>query len=197
MARIDPVDPIDLPAEKRDLLDTLSEKTSDEDTVDHPLEGGTLNVYRTLGRNLGVLEGFRAYGSVVWNESGLTPHERETVILATSYHAGSAYEWHQHVRVALDEGMSPEHILAIASEESDRLDEPFAALVAYVEAFVDDDVDDAIHARLAGHYDEETIVGICALTGCYLGLARLLSSLDVETESEFVGWKLERLELDR
>ncbi len=196
MARIDPVDPMDLPAEKRDLLDTLSKTPAAEDAVDHPLEGGTLNVYRTLGRNLGVLEGFRAYGSVVWNESGLTPHERETVILATSYYAGSAYEWHQHVRVALDEGMDPEHILAISGEESDRLDEPFDTLVAYVEAFVEDDVDDALHARLVDHYDEETIVGIGALSGCYLGLARLLSSLDVEFESEFVGWGLERLELD-
>ena len=193
MARIDYADPEDLPAEKRDLLDTLSDADVDDDERGHSLEGGTLNVYRTLGRNVALLEGFRAYGSTVWSESGLSPHERETVILATAYYADTAYEWHQHVRVALDEGMDPEEILAISREESDRLEPERAALVAYVERFVDGEVDEETHERLADHYDEETILGVCALAGCYLGLARLLQALEVDLKNEFVGWDLENL----
>ncbi|AXR80169.1 carboxymuconolactone decarboxylase family protein [Natrarchaeobaculum sulfurireducens] len=193
MARIDYANPEDLPAEKRDLLDTLSDADVDDDERSHSLEGGTLNVYRTLGRTVALLEGFRGYGSTVWLESGLSPHERETVILATAYYADTAYEWHQHVRVALDEGMDPEEILAISREEPDRLEPERAALVAYVERFVDDEVDDETHERLADHYDEETILGVCALSGCYLGLARLLQALEVDLENEFVGWDLENL----
>ncbi|THE65504.1 carboxymuconolactone decarboxylase family protein [Salinadaptatus halalkaliphilus] len=191
MARIRYADPSELPPEKRDLLDTLSD--ADPEARDHSLEGGTLNVYRTLGRNVDVLEGFREYGGVVWEAGGLSAHERETVILSTAYYAETAYEWHQHVRVALDEGMDPEAILAISREETDRLPADRATLVAYVERFVEGDVDDDLHEQVAAHYDEETILGVNALAGCYLGLARLLQALDVDLEQEFVGWDLENL----
>lgn len=193
MARISYVDRDEIPADKRELLDTLSDTDDDETDRSHSLEGGTLNVYRTMGRNVDLLEGFRSYGSLVWQESGLSPHEREIVILATAYHAGTAYEWHQHVRVALDEGLDPKQILAIAREELERLDPAHAALAEYAERFVDGDVDDATHEQLRQHYDEETILGIGMLAGCYLGLARLLQALAVDLESEFVGWGLENL----
>lgn len=193
MARLEYADPTDLPRDKRDLLDTLSDADADDADRGHSLEGGTLNVYRTMGRNVDLLEGFRTYGSRVWGACGLSPHERETVILATAYHAGTAYEWHQHVRVALDEGMAPEELLAISREEPDRLAPERAALVDYVERFVDGEVDDDAHDRLAEHYDEETILGVGMLAGCYLGLARLLQALDVDLEAPFVGWDLENL----
>ena len=191
MARIPYADPVELPEAKRDLLDTLSDV--DAEDRDHDLEGGTLNVYRALGTNLAILEAFRSYGSTVWHESGLSPHERETVILATSYHADSPYEWHQHVRVALDEGMSREQIRAISSEDEGALEPELAAIADYVGAFVESAVDDETHDRLADHFDDDVIVGIDALSGLYLGLAKTLDALDVEPEVEFVGWELENL----
>ena len=191
MARVPCVDPEALPEDKRELLDTLSD--ADEEARDHDLKGGTLNVYRSLGNNVALLEAFRSYGSAVWHESGLTPHERETVILATSYHANSPYEWHQHVRVALDEGMSREEIRAVSSGDHEALEPELAAIADYVEAFVASEVDDETHDSLADHFDEDVIVGIVTLAGLYLGLARALDAFDVETEVEFVGWDLEKL----
>lgn len=205
MARIEYADPEDLPPEKRPLLDTLSDRANDEtgDETDgepdddgergHSLEGGTLNVYRALGRNVDLLEAFREYGSAVWSEGGLTPHQRETVILSTAVHADTEYEWQQHVRVALDEGMDPDRIVAISRGDVDELPPEYAAIVEYVEAFVDGAVDDDAHERLAAHFDEETILGIGMLAGCYLGLARLLQALSVGLEAPFVGWELEEL----
>ncbi|GGL69269.1 carboxymuconolactone decarboxylase family protein [Halocalculus aciditolerans] len=193
MARIPYVDPDDFPAEKRDLLDTLSgEDVPDEDRR-HSLEGGTLNVYRAIGQNPPLLDAFRTYAGRVWAESGLTPHEREVVILAASFHADCAYEWHQHVRVALDAGLDVDTVLAISREEHTHLADEHAALAAYVEQFVDGAVTDARYDRLATHYNDPTIVGVTALAGCYLGLARLLQALDVEPEQPFVGWDLEDL----
>ena len=191
MARVPYTDPAEIPVEKRDLLDTLSE--TDVDSSEYSLQHETLNVYRAVGCNLALLEAFRAYASEVWEHCGLPPHEREVVILTTAYYADAAYEWHQHVRVAFDEGMTPEQILAISREEPDQLDPQCAALVSYVERFVNAHVDDETHERLAVHYDDETIVGVGMLSGCYLGLARLLQALDVRPESEFVGWELENL----
>lgn len=191
MARIDLADPEDLPAEKRSLLDSLSD--ADDAVVDHDLEGGTLNVYRALGRNLAILEGFREFGGAVWHGSDLEPIERELVILTTAYHTEMSYEWHQHVRVALDEGIKPETILAVSMDRLDELDPEHARLVEYIERFVTGEMDDATHEALLAYYDEPTIVGIGMLSGIYIGLSHVLDALDVELEAPFVGWELENL----
>lgn len=191
MARIDLAAPEDLPAEKRSLLDSLSD--ADDAVVDHDLEGGTLNVYRALGRNPPILAAFREFGGAVWHGSDLEPVERELVILTTAYHTEMAYEWHQHVRVALDEGIEPEIILAVSMDRPDALDPEHARLVEYVERFVAGGMDDATHDALLAHYDEPTIVGIGVLSGLYIGLSYVLDALDVELEAPFVGWELENL----
>jgi len=191
MARVPYVDPEELPADRRALLDTLSD--ADPDDREHSLRGGTLNVYRAMANDDDLLEAFRAYGGALWRESGLAPREREFVILTTARAAGSAYEWHQHVRVALDEGLSPEAIRAVAAGDDDALDPAHAALVAYARRFVDGRVDDGVHDRLLTHYDGEAVVGIGLLAGLYLGLARLIDALGVGLDGEFVGWELENL----
>ncbi len=188
MPRIPYVAPEELPTEKRSLLDTLSDKEVVD--RDHDLEGGTLNVYRALGNNVELLEAFRAYGSAVWDDSGLDPEEREVVILTTAHQTGCAYEWHQHVRVALDEGMSRNQIRAISSNDLDQLPPRLSVLVSYVRAFVANEIGQDVHAELREFYDTEQIVGIGLLSGCYLGLGRLLQALAVEPEVEFVGWDL-------
>lgn len=193
MARLTYATPEDLPPDKRDLLETLSNADVDDADREHSLRGGSLNVYRAIGRNPMLLEAFREYASTAWAQAALSPHGREVVILTTAYYTDSVYEWQQHVRVALDTGMDAKQLLAISREEPDRLERPHAALVAYVEQFVDGRVDDATHERLANHYDDEIILGVGMLSGCYLGLARVLDALDVDLEAEFVGWDLENL----
>ncbi|WP_134670219.1 carboxymuconolactone decarboxylase family protein [Halorussus marinus] len=189
MARIPYVDQEDLPPDRQSLLDTLSDEAESSDA--HSLGGETLNVYRAMGNNADLLAAFQTYGSAVWDESGLSAREREFVILSVAFHADSAYEWHQHVRVALDEGLTVEEIRAVSGGDRERLDEDARTLVAYVGAFVDGTVDDDDHDRLAARYDDETVVGIDLLAGTYLGLARALDALAVETEVEFVGWDLQ------
>lgn len=191
VTRVPLVERADLPPEKRPLLDTLDDE-SPADARDHDLSGGTLNVYRSLANDLGLLEAFRRYGTDVWEGSDLTPQEREIVILATAAAAGSAYEWHQHVRVALDAGVPSAQIRAVSGDR-DALPPERATLAAYTERFVEGSVDDATVDRLRRFFDDATLVGVGQLAGLYLGLARQLDALDVDTEGPFVGWELERL----
>lgn len=193
MGRLPYVDPEELPAEKRHLLDTLSDEDDETEERDHALRGGTLNVYQVMANNPALLEAFRSYGKTVWEESGLSPFEREFVILSVAYHTESAYEWQQHVRVSLDEGMTPEQITAVSSDDLDRLDVKHAAIVRYVTDFVDGSVDDAAHTELNRHFDDDVVLGIGLLAGAYLGLSRLLDALEIDTEINFVGWNLEDL----
>lgn len=108
--------------------------------------------------------------------------------------AKATYEWHQHVRIATNGPLSREEILAIADGDHDPFDDREAALLAYCEAFVDGTVTDELHGRLADHYDTKTLLGITKIAQFYLGLAYTIDALGIETEAEFVGWELERLE---
>ncbi len=193
MARLSYADPADLAPEKRELLDTMLDADIDESEREHSLRGGSLNVYRAIARNPPLLEAFRAYASEVWAGAGLTPREREIVILSTAFYTDSSYEWHQHVRVALDEGIETNLILAISHENYEFLEPAHEALVRYVEHFVRGQVTDELHDRLAVHFDDDIILGVGMLAGCYLGLARVLQALGVELREEFVGWDLENL----
>ena len=193
MPRIPYIDSEELPPDKRSLLDTLSDETGSGEDRAHSLQSEVLNVYRAMANNVELLEAFQAYGSAVWNEAGLTARERESVILSVAYQTRSAYEWHQHVRVALDEGMTPQEIRAISGGELDQLDSAIEAIVDYTGSFLSGSVDDATHERIRSHYDDGVVLGIGMLAGNYLGLARLLSALDVDTEVDFVGWGLENL----
>lgn len=191
MARVPYVSPDDLSAEKRPLLDTLSDRPGS--SRDHGLEGGTLNVYRALAQDVDSLEALRSYSSTLWRESGLDPHEREFVLLATAHAVDSEYEWQQHVRVALDEGLSRDQIRAVTTGDADALAPAHAELVSYVHRFVDGTVDDDAHDQLVAQYEPDTVQAITMLSGHYLGLARMIDAFDVETEADFVGWQLETL----
>lgn len=193
MARIPYVSQDELATDKQPLLDTLSDKNEERKETSHSLRGGTLNVYRAMANNVDLLEAFQKYGSTVWEESGLSPHEREFVILSVAYYTDSAYEWQQHVRVALNEGIAPEQIRAISTGKHDQLDDKDAVLIQYVDSFVEGSVDNAVHDQVSTHYDDDVVLGIGMLAGTYLGLSRLLNALDVDTEVEFVGWDLENL----
>src|SRR5712692_1361589 len=51
----------------------------------------------------------------VWQASGLEPRAREIVILRAAATQQSTYEWHQHVRIASGEGLTPAEITAVGN----------------------------------------------------------------------------------
>ena len=177
MARIPYVDPEDLPAERRELVVSA-------------LQDRPLHVYRALGTNDDVLAGLREYFGTLWTDTGLSTREREVVILTVAGAIDSDYEWHQHVRIARGEGFDDATIAAIGAGRFEELSEPEASLARYARAVVDRSVDDALHAAIAEHYDDETIVGTAALATAYQGLGGIIDALDLELEAgeTFFGW---------
>lgn len=178
MARVPYRDPEDVPAEYRDQL-YASAGT-----------GRTANVFRAVANNPPILDSFRKYFGFLWAESGLTERERELVILAAAREAGSAYEWHQHVRLGRAAGLDDDEIRAIGSGDVDGFEDREASLLRYAAATARDEVDDALFGSAAEAFDDATLVGVTMLAAGYLGLARAISALGVEVEEEFVGWDL-------
>ncbi len=178
MARVPHITESDLPTGQQDLLVSA-------------LQGTELNIYRTVGNNPAVLYGLRTLLGSLWRDCGLDPVQRELVILSVARETDAEYVWHQHVAIARDVGLSDAEIIAIGDGKLDSFDRSDQLLVEYAQATVRETVDDTLADRLAVTFDDETIVGVTTLASSYLMVARLLSTLAVETETPFVGWRLE------
>jgi alkylhydroperoxidase family enzyme len=193
MARIDLADPEDLPADRRELLESLSPKEGLPEEYHHLVESPVRNIYRIVGRSLPILEAFRGFARSVWSECGLEPREREIVILAAGRALDAAYEWHQHVRVGLSEGLTPEEIAAIGADDRGFFEGRDRALVEFAAGFATRSLDTPTLEVFVDHFDEPTAVGTGVLVGIYATIGLLESGFDIGTEEPFVGWGLDGL----
>jgi len=150
--------------------------------------GPVLNVLRLFMANPSIeLNAFQ-----VWRASGLAPRAREIVILRCAYTQQSTYEWHQHVRIALREGLSAAEIDAVRDWQGSALfSEAERVLLAYVdELAANARPSDEVFAAFARGRSDAEILGVTVLITLYFQLAHIMSALDLETEEEFVGWDI-------
>lgn len=151
------------------------------------------NIFRTLGNNPAAWQQYSRLGNALWTKSGLDVATRELIILRVAILQHSAYEWHQHVRIARAADVSDERILALLHwRGSELFSEQERAILGYVDAVMSSDHPLAeVHDELASHFPPSTLVAINLLTGFYAMTARFLAAMEVETETPFVGWELE------
>lgn len=149
------------------------------------------NIYRALGNNPVLLRGYTRLGNNLWNHCGLDVATRELVILRTAILQHSVYEWHQHVRIGQEAGLTLHRINALHHwRTSELFSEAERALLAYVDAAqAGDHPAQDVHDELARHYPPSTLVGINLLVGYYGMTAKFLGAMEVETEEPFVGWQ--------
>lgn len=190
MARIPYVDHDELAVDERDLLDSSTPPEELDLDYRHLMDGRARNSYRLLGHRPSILRSYRDLVDRLKADGGLTLTEQEYVILCCAREIPSPYEWHNHVRIALDAGVPADEIRAIGARDYAAFDPAHEALLEYVARFVDGRVDDVHHAALAEHYDAGTIAGAGAFAGYWLMNARLVDALGVECEEPFVGWAL-------
>lgn len=151
------------------------------------------NIFRTLANNPPIWQQYSRLGNALWTKSGIDTATREIVILRTAILQHSAYEWHQHVRIGREAGLTDERIRALHHWRTSDLFSPAErAILGYVDALAQSDHPLAeVHDELASHFPPATIVAINLLTGFYAMTARFLSGMEVETETPFIGWDLE------
>jgi alkylhydroperoxidase family enzyme len=195
MARVPYIEPADLLEEYRNLTESYITQDDLDPELQPLMERTTRNSFLAIGNLPEVLKAFRELIHVMGEEIDLGPEQQEYVILTVARELSSRYEWHNHVRIALHKGVSVDEIHAIAENRLDVFEPADAALMQYVSAFVSGTVNDDVHADLAAHFDEKTIVGIGMYSGYFLMGAHLFDALEIETEEQFVGWNLENVEL--
>lgn len=152
--------------------------------------GKRINVYSAIGNNAPVLAGFREFLGSLWSHSGLSDRQREIVILTAASETNAEYEWHQHVNIGTDSGLSRADVAAIARDDRSDFATEEQALIAYARAVARGRVTDVLHEAMAEQFDDETIVGAASTAAGYVALNSVIDALDVEIEEgdEFAGW---------
>src|SRR5262245_46713004 len=77
-----------------------------------------LNIFLTLARHPKLLKRWQVFGNHVLSKSTLPARERELAILRTGFLCNSPYEFHQHTRIGLSAGLTPDEIEKLKQDVS-------------------------------------------------------------------------------
>jgi alkylhydroperoxidase family enzyme len=148
---------------------------------------GDRHIFRVWGHNPEVLEATLEYLNVLYDQLG--QRRKELVILTVARARGARYEWHQHVDIARDKGVTIEEMQAIGGGDLSVFDDAEFVLLQYARAVGSGTVTDQIHDALTRHYSSGEIVALGLLVDFYVGLCNYIASIDLPFEGgEFVGW---------
>lgn len=174
-----------IPLPTRDTLPTDELKERWDRTASR---GPVLNIQRAFMTNPGIE--LNAFG--VWRATGLEPRAREIVILRCAYQKQSTYEWHQHVRIARDAGLSDATINAVTDwQGSTEFSDDERVLLGYVdELAASSRPSDASFEAVSRNRSTAEVFGVTFLITLYFQLAQVMAALDLETENAFVGWSV-------
>jgi alkylhydroperoxidase family enzyme len=171
--RIAPVDMAALTAEQAEALGAFGGRP-------------VLNIFRTLARAPKALTAFLAWGSYVLSRrNALPPREREIVILRIGFLCRSGYEFAQHRRIGLDQGMTPFEVAAVKVGADDPVwSEADAALIrACDELHRDQFIGEATWAALSRHIDEKQRMDLVFTVAQYTQVSMILNTFGVQLET--------------
>lgn len=151
--------------------------------------GAGMNVHRQTLHSPRVARLSRDLGLYFRHQSGLDLRLRELAVLQVAYCAGSPYEYSHHIKIALDGGVAPADLLAIATEtrgQASHLD-PLtrAALAAARQMLESGEVAPDVFAALKQDLDNELMVDLLFLISFYCGFVRFTGALEVQVEDSY------------
>jgi 4-carboxymuconolactone decarboxylase len=164
-----------------------------DDAVDHALSGmlpperrnpaGAGNLLATLVRHPTLTRAFLRFNNHLLFSSTLPPRLRELAVLRVAHLTDSEYEWHHHVRMGQEAGLTDDVIDGIKrGEASDALD---LAVIRAVDELQDKSViSDATWTALSEHLDERQRMDLVFTIGCYGALAMAINTFGVEPDQE-------------
>ena len=174
MARLPYLDRSDLLPEHQDLL------------------ARNLNLYRVLAHSPRAARALNTLARYIRDGSRLDPRLRELAVLQVSYLARSAWGYSHHVRIGREVDISDAEIRAIADETAGRTTEfePLAKAVlrAAREMTTGLSVSDETFAELRRQLDNERLTDLMVTIAFYNGLVRLLATMQVDVEDDYLSY---------
>lgn len=116
------------------------------------------------------------------HQTGLDPRIREVAILTSAREHDSQFEWQQHERVGLREGVPPETIDVIKHRKPvDGLDETEALVIEIGrQLFREHKLSSELFARARETFGEQKLIDLLANMGSYAATAILLAAVDMQ-----------------
>jgi 4-carboxymuconolactone decarboxylase len=164
-----------------------SELTDEQREALAPMSAGgraPLNIFRTLARAPKALTRFNEWGSYVLSRRNSLPaREREIVILRVGYLCKSGYEFTQHTRIGLNEGLTEDEIKNIKAGADAGWSAADAALIRAADELVKDHfVTDSTWAELSRHFDEKQRMDVVFTAGQYTQVSMFLNTFGVQLD---------------
>lgn len=144
-----------------------------------------LNVFGTLVRHTDLYKRWLPFGTQILFKSTLPPRERELLILRIGHLCNAKYEFHHHVAIGEQAGLTDEDIQSIQHgpasphwTEFDRL------LISAVDELHDDAfISDATWDGLTKRYNTNQMFDLVFTVGQYMMVSMALNSFGVQLES--------------
>jgi alkylhydroperoxidase family enzyme len=146
--------------------------------------GPVLNIFRTLVRAPKALSRFNTWGGYVLSRrNDLPAREREIVILRTGFLCKSGYEWTQHVRIGLREGLTEDEIGRIKQGPAAGWSPADAALIQASDELHDGQfISDATWADLGRHFSEKQCMDVVFTAAQYTQVSMFLNTFGVQLD---------------
>lgn len=131
-----------------------------------------------LLRSPEVLSRARAMGDYLRYDTGLPPHLSEFLILLTAREWDQQYEWAAHYPIALDAGIDPDTVSAIAEGRvPEGMTDDEAILHALFSELIDThQVSDETYARAVASFGERGVIDSVGIIGYYTLLAMVMNT---------------------
>lgn len=166
------------PRELRPLASAVAEITG------RVTGGGPPNIFTTLGQHPRLFRAWLRYSARLMPFGQLPRRDTELVILRVAWQCRSAYEWRQHVPIALRVGLTPDEVAGAAdsSPAGGFTERQLALLAASDELLARRALSDATWSAVQASLSDREAIELCMLIGHYQGLASAIGGLGIQVE---------------
>jgi alkylhydroperoxidase family enzyme len=161
--------------------------TPDQAEIITPMaeRGPVLNIFRTMVGAPKAAKAFLAWGRYILSKRNDLPgREREIVILRTGFLCKSGYEWTQHVRIGVREGLTDDEVarIKIGAGAPGWSAADAALLRASDELHNDQFISNDTWSALRSHFSEKQCMDVVFTAGQYTQVSMILNSFGVQLD---------------
>jgi alkylhydroperoxidase family enzyme len=186
MARIEPLAKKQWPPEMREALAAMIPPNPRHQRLQREGRPKGANILGTLAHHPELARAFLTLNGHLLMATTLTERQRELLVLRVAAASKSSYEWAQHLFLARDVGLSDDEIAWIAwGADAPMWSVLDATLLRAVDELVEDGrISATTLPVLQDHLDVQQILDLIYTVGCYLSLAWMMRSLDIDLDDD-------------
>jgi alkylhydroperoxidase family enzyme len=146
--------------------------------------GGPPNIFTTLGQHPRLFRAWLRYSAHLMPFGELPRRDTELVILRVAWRCRSAYEWQQHVPIALSVGLKPDEVAGVADgfAAGDFTERQRTLLAVSDELLTRRALSDLTWSAVEANLRDREAIELCVLIGHYQGLASTIGGLGIQVE---------------